>query len=143
MKLILGNIDSPTYITLNPEDQLKVNWASPKWHAHAIKFTMDTILIEPLPSIHLSSNVTPPDRDYADFGISTKLRIETIRWRPPDITRTSKHTRNVGGFIVTSNYITIVHDRATKDIYISNNNSNESSLTNEYITKIQITAKAK
>jgi len=31
----------------------------------------------------------------------------------------------VGGFIVTSNYITTVHDRGTKDIYIYNNDSNE------------------
>ena len=59
--------------------------------------------------------VTPPNRAYAVLAIPAKLRIETIRRRPLNITCTSKHTHNAGGFVVTNSYITIVHDTTSKE----------------------------
>ena len=68
--------------------------------------------------------MTPPNRAYAVLPIPAKLRIEMIRRRPPNITCTSKHTRNAGGLVVTNSYITIVHDTTQKK-HICNNDSNE------------------
>ena len=58
--------------------------------------------------------VTPSNRAYAVLAIPA---IESIRKRPPDTTRISKHTRNASGFVVTNGYITIVHDTTQKNIY--------------------------
>ena len=45
--------------------------------------------------------MTPQNRYYADFSDPAKTRIITILRRPPDITCTPKHTRYVGGIVIT------------------------------------------
>ena len=87
-------------------------------------------------------SVTPPNRAYAVLALPAKLRIEPIRRRPPNITSTSKHARNVGGFVFTNSYIKIVHDTTLKDIYITTTTPTSQD-TNGYNTKIQKQRKAK
>ena len=84
--------------------------------------------------------MTPSNRAYAVLAILAKLRIEPIRRRPPNTTCTSKHACNVGGFVVTNSYITIVHDTTQKNIYTTTTPTSQD--TNRYNTKIQITAES-
>ena len=86
--------------------------------------------------------MTPQNRYYADLSDSAKIHIITISGRPPDITCTPKHARNVGGIVITLQQFTKESTTTTEGyIYIYKNDSNESRY-NGYITKIQITAKA-
>ena len=67
--------------------------------------------------------VTPSNRPYAVLAISAKLRIETIRRRPPNITCTENaHAMRVD--LITNGYIAIV-TIDPKRTYIYNNDSNE------------------
>ena len=84
--------------------------------------------------------VTLPNHAYAVLAIPAKLRIETIRRRPPNTTCTPKHACSVGEFVVTNSYITIAHDTTQKNMYTMTTPTSQD--TNRYNTKIQITAES-
>ena len=87
-------------------------------------------------------NVMPQNRYYADFSNPAIIRIITISGHPPDIPCTPKRARYVGGFVITLQQFTKESATTTERRYIYKNDSNESG-NNLYITKIQMTAKAK
>ena len=86
--------------------------------------------------------MTPQNRYHADFSDPAKTRIISIFGRPPDITCTQKHARYVGGFVITLQQFMKESTTTTERRYIYKNDSKESG-NNLYITKIQMTAKAK